>query len=129
MAIAGLVYLALAAWLTVAAAPFGDQVHYLLGADRLARGSLDGTLDAELFRSLVGVAPSDADVATHVVPSPLGPRTVQGYAVAALITPGWMAAGRLGAHVTIALVAAFASAQLFLLLRETVRDRRLAGAT
>src|SRR5207244_1048353 len=73
------VYAPLAAWLTVASLPFGDQVHYLLAADRLAHGSLDATIDAGMFRSLLGSDPSSADVATRVANAPLGPRTVRGH--------------------------------------------------
>src|SRR5690348_8162151 len=42
-------YTAMAAWLPVASAPFGDQVHYLLVADRLAHGSIATPPDVRLF--------------------------------------------------------------------------------
>ncbi|HET8568324.1 MAG TPA: hypothetical protein VFM93_04990, partial [Candidatus Limnocylindria bacterium] len=76
-----------------------------------------------------GVDPSAADAATHVAATAVGPRPVQGYLIPALIAPGWVALGRVGAELTIAVIAAVASAQVFLLLRETVRHRGLATAT
>ena len=122
------VYGALAAWVTVATAPYGDQVHYLLAADRLAHASVDATLDAELFRSLIGVPPSAEDAATHLVDTALGPRAIQGYAVPALLLPGWLLLGRLGASLVVALFAAWASLQTALLLRETA-PARVVGVT
>lgn len=116
------VYAPLAAWLTVASLPFGDQVHYLLAADRLAHGSLDATLDTTLFHSLLGSDPSSADVATHVANAPLGPRTVQGYVLPLLLLPGWVAAGRLGAELVVACLAAWTAYQTLLLVRETAGD-------
>jgi uncharacterized membrane protein len=74
-------YAALAAWHQAAALPLGDQVHYLLVADRLAHGSVDATLDADLFRRLSTLTASDFDTATHVFNTPLGPRAIQGYAI------------------------------------------------
>ena len=70
-------YAALAAWHQAAALPLGDQVHYLLVADRLAHGSVDATLDADLFRRLSTLTASDFDSATHVFNTPLGPRAIQ----------------------------------------------------
>jgi len=121
-------YAALAAWITIETAPYGDQVHYLLAADRLGHGRVDATLDADLFRSLIGVAPSAEDVATHLVDTALGPRAIQGYAVPALLLPGWLVAGRFGATLVVALFAAWASLQTALLFRETVLPR-VAGVT
>ena len=120
------VYAALAAWLNVSSLPFGDQVHYLLATDRLAHGSLDAFLDASLFRSLVGFEPGPADVATHVAQAPVGPRTVQGYALPLLLLPGWIAAGRFGAELVVALAAAWTALQAFELVRETTADERRA---
>ena len=114
-------YGALAVWLPAASLPLGDQVHYLLAADGLLRGSLDATLDAGLFRSILGIAPGPADVATHVADTPLGPRPIQGYAMPLLLLPGWALFGRLGAHLTMAAVAAWASYQTFLILRDLSR--------
>ncbi|MGH2379016.1 MAG: hypothetical protein ACRDGT_11135, partial [Candidatus Limnocylindria bacterium] len=114
-------YGALAAWLPAASLPFGDQVHYLLAAEQLRLGSLEAGGGAELFRSLVGFAPGPADVATHVADTPLGPRPIQGYALQLLLLPGWAVAGRLGAHLTMAAVAAWASWQTFLILRDLHR--------
>lgn len=111
-------YAPLAAWSTVSAAPYGDQVHYLLAADRLAQGSLDATIDPALFQSLIGAEAGPADAATHVIAAPAGQRSVQGPVFPALLVPGWLLGGSLGAHLVVALVAAAAAAQLWLLLRE-----------
>ena len=78
-------YAALAAWHQATALPLGDQVHYLLIADRLAHGSVDATLDADLFRRLSTLTASDFDSATHVFNTPLGPRAIQGYAFRTLL--------------------------------------------
>ena len=117
-AVAFALYAPLSAWSTVAAAPYGDQVHYLLAADRLAQGSLDATIDPALFRSLIGAEAGPADTATHVIAAPAGPRSVQGPVFPALLVPGWLLAGSLGAHLVVALIAAAVAAQLWLLLRE-----------
>src|SRR5437773_5933561 len=69
-------YAALAVWHQAAALPLGDQVHYLLIADRLAHRSFDATLDADLFRRLSTLTASDFDSATHVFNTPLGPRAI-----------------------------------------------------
>ena len=82
------VYVCIAAWHQAASLPLGDQVHYLLATDRLAHGSLDASIDPGLFRRLTTIDPSDADVATHIVNAPAGPRTVQGYALPLLLLPG-----------------------------------------
>ena len=122
-------YAPLAAWSTVAAAPFGDQVHYLLAADRLSKGSLDATIDPVLFRSLIGAEAGPADAATHVIAAPAGPRSVQGPAFPALLVPGWLLAGSLGARLVVAMVAAAAAAQLWLLLRELIASGGLRTTT
>ena len=128
-ALALAVYAPLAAWVTVSAAPYGDQIHYLLAADRLAHGSLDATIDAPLFRVLIGAEPGPLDTETHVVPAPAGPRSVQGPLLPALLLSGWALAGRLGAHLVVAVVAALAAAQLWLLLRESTRPGRAREVT
>jgi len=125
-------YAPLAAWVAASAAPYGDQVHYLLAAERLREGSLDATLDAALFRELIGAELTNADRATHEVASPAGPRSVQGLLLPALLLPGWILGGRVGAHLVVALIAALVSAQLWLLLREAAppgRPRQLAWLT
>ncbi len=121
----------LALWSGASTLAQGDQPHYLLVADRLVHGSVDvapayATPDA--FHALSGVDMSREDLETHAIETPRGLRPVQGYGLALLITPGWALAGRDGALLVIALVAAFASAQTYLLCRETVRDARLAHA-
>src|SRR5438477_1436794 len=120
-------YALLAGWHQAASLPLGDQVHYLLASDRLAHGSLDATIDPGLFRKLTTLDPTDADVATHVVNAPLGARTVQGYAIPLLLIPGWVAAGRFGAELVVALAAAWAATMTALILRDTVADPRLRG--
>jgi hypothetical protein len=126
-ALAFAVYACLAAWHQAASLPLGDQVHYLLATDRLAHGSLDATIDPGLFRKLATIDPSEADVATHVVNAPAGPRTVQGYALPLLLLPGWLIGGRFGAELVVALAAAWAAAMTALILRDTIADARLRG--
>src|SRR5438552_3739115 len=121
------VYVCLAEWHQAASLPLGDQVHYLLATDRLAHGSLDVSIDPGLFRKLTTIDPSDADVPTHVVNAPAGPRTVQGYALPLLLLPGWIVAGRFGAELVVALAAAWAAAMTALVLRDTVANVRLRG--
>jgi hypothetical protein len=121
-------YAALAAWHQAAALPLGDQVHYLLIADRLAHGSVDATIDPDLFRRLSTLTASDFDSATHVFNTPLGPRAIQGYAIPLLLVPGWLAAGRFGAELVVALFAALASVATALILRDTIASARLRGA-
>jgi hypothetical protein len=121
-------YAALAAWHQASALPLGDQVHYLLVADRLAHGTADATIDADLFRRLSTLTASDFDSATHVFNTPLGPRAVQGYAVPLLLVPGWLAAGRFGAELVVAIFAAVASVATALILRDTIASGRLRGA-
>jgi hypothetical protein len=121
------VYAGLAAWASIATGAYGDQVHYLMTADRIAKGSLDATVDGSIFFPLVGALPNAADRATHIVETALGPRAVQGYALPLLLAPGWALAGRLGAQLVVALFAAWASAQTALLLRETLPFARWRG--
>ncbi|HEY8825439.1 MAG TPA: hypothetical protein VIP07_11185 [Candidatus Limnocylindria bacterium] len=121
-------YAALAAWHQAAALPLGDQVHYLLVADRLAHGTVDATIDADLFRRLTTLTPSDFDSVTHIFNTPLGPREIQGYAVPLLLLPGWLAAGRLGAELVVAFFAALASVATALILRDTIASVRLRGS-
>jgi hypothetical protein len=122
-------YAALAAWHQAAALPLGDQVHYLLVADRLAHGSIDATINGELFRRLSTLTASDIDTATHVFNTPLGPRAIQGYTIPLLMTPGWLVAGRFGAELVLAVFAALASVATALILRDTIASVRLRGAT
>ena len=120
-------YAALAAWHQAAALPLGDQVHYLLVADRLAHGTIDATIDADLFRRLSTLTASDFDSVTHLFKTPLGPRAIQGYAIPLLLLPGWLAAGRFGAELVVAFFAALASVATALILRDTVTSVRLRG--
>jgi hypothetical protein len=121
------VYAGLAAWSAIAVAAYGDQVHYLIAADALTKGTVNVTLDSTIFFPLVGALPNAADRATHIVETALGPRTVQGYAMPFLLAPGWALAGRLGAELVCALFAAWASAQTALLLREVMPASRWRG--
>jgi hypothetical protein len=121
------VYAGVAAWSAIAEAAYGDQVHYLMAADRIAKGSADVTIDSTIFFPLVGALPNTEDRVTHIVDTPLGPRAVQGYAFPVLLVPGWVWGGRLGAQLICAAFAAWASAQTALLLRETVPFARWRG--
>ncbi len=124
-------YGAVAVWSGAATAAQGDQPHYLLAADRLARGSLDlapAYADDALFGALTGgLHFGPGDVETHVARAPVGDRLVQGYGLALLIAPGWAVWGKTGALLILALVAAFASLQTWQLCRETVDDARHAA--
>jgi hypothetical protein len=122
-------YSGLATWRVAASLPLGDQVFYLLAAERLVHGELDATIDPARFIALVGIPPQPSDVPTHVVNAPAGPRQIQGYALSALIAPGWLVAGELGATLVIAALAAWAAMQTWILLGETVPDPRIARAT
>jgi len=122
-------YSGIATWRVASSLPFGDQVFYLLAAERLVRGDLDATIDAARFTELLGIPPQPSDVPMHVANTPVGPRQIQGYALTALIAPGWLVAGELGATLVIAALAAFAALQAWLLLGEIVPDPRLARAT
>jgi len=122
-------YSGLATWRVASSLPLGDQVFYLLAADRLTHGDLDATIDAARFQDLVGIPPQPSDIPTHVANTPVGPRQIQGYALSALIVPGWIVAGQLGATLVIAAIAAWAAMQTWLLLGETVPDARVARGT
>jgi hypothetical protein len=122
-------YGGIATWRVAASLPLGDQVFYLLAADRLTHGSLDATIDAARFKDLVSIAPQPSDVPMHVANSPVGPRQIQGYLLSALIAPGYIVAGQLGATLVIAVMAAWAAMQTWILLGETVPDPRVARLT
>lgn len=122
-------YSGIATWRVASSLPLGDQVFYLLAADRLTHGDLDATIDAARFQELVGIPPQPSDVPMHVANTPVGPRQIQGYALSALIVPGWIVAGQLGATLVIAALAALAAMQTWLLLGETVPDARVARGT
>ncbi len=119
-------YAPLAGWRVAASLPLGDQVFYLLSAERLAHGSLDASIDPRRFFELLGIPPQPIDAATHVADAPAGPRLVQGYALPALLAPGWLLGGEVGATLVVALFAAWAATQTWLLLGETVPDQRAA---
>jgi hypothetical protein len=119
-------YAPLAGWRVAASLPLGDQVFYLLSAERLAHGSLDASIDPKRFFELIGIPPQPIDAATHVIDAPTGPRTVQGYAMPAILAPGWLLGGEVGATLVIVLIAAWATTQTWLLLGETTEDRRVA---
>ncbi len=119
-------YAPLAGWRVAASLPFGDQVFYLTSAERLAHGSLDATIDPLRFFQILGVPPQPVDTQTHVIDAPAGPRLIQGYALPALVMPGWLLGGEVGATLVIALFAAWAALQTWLLLGETVADARTA---
>lgn len=122
-------YSGLATWRVAASLPLGDQVFYLLAADRLTHGDLDATIDPARFMDLLGIPPQPSDVPMHVANTPVGPRQIQGYVLSALIIPGWVVAGQLGATLVIAALAAWAAMQTWLLLGETVPDPRVARVT
>ena len=111
-------------WAGAATAAQGDQPHYLLAADRLAKGSLDlapAYANDSLFGVLTGgLRFGPGDVETHVARTPVGDRLVQGYGLALLVTPGWALLGKTGALLVMALVAAFTSLQTWRLCRETI---------
>jgi hypothetical protein len=119
-AVAFCFYAPLAGWRVAASLPFGDQVFYLLSAERLAHFDLDASIDPTRFFELLGVEPNGIDQLTHVADAPAGPRLVQGYALPALLAPGWLAGGEVGATLVIALCAAWTSLQTWRLLDETV---------
>lgn len=122
-------YSGIATWRVAASLPLGDQVFYLLAADRLAHGDLDATIDPGRFSALVGIPPQPSDVPMHIANAPTGPRQIQGYALSALIAPGWAVAGELGATLIVAALAAWAATQTWLLLGETVPESRVARGT
>src|SRR4051812_28694551 len=112
-------YAPLAGWRVAASLPFGDQVFYLLSADRLTHLDLDATIDPSRFFQLLGVEPNGIDALTHLVDAPAGARLIQGYALPAVLAPGWLVGGEVGATLVIALFAAWASLQTWRLLDET----------
>jgi hypothetical protein len=122
-------YSGIATWRVATSLPFGDQVFYLMAAERLTQGDLDATIDPERFMALLGIPPQPSDVPMHVANAPTGPRQIQGYVLSALIAPGWLLAGELGATLIIAALAAWAAMQIWLLLGETMSDPRIARAT
>lgn len=126
LALAFSFYAPLAGLRSAASLPFGDQVFYLLSAERLGQGSIDATIDAQRFTEIIGVPPQPVDAATHVIDAPAGPRLVQGYALPALLLPGWLLGGEVGATLVVALFAAWASLQTWLLIGETLPGSRLA---
>lgn len=116
-----------ALWSGAATAAQGDQPHYLLAADALVHGSFDlmpEYADPARFSALSLTPLTTADLDTHVVASSRGGRLVQGYALSALIAPGWAVAGRAGALFVIAALAALLSLQVFRLCVETIGDGR-----
>lgn len=120
-ALAFLFYAPLAGWRVAASLPLGDQVFYLLAAERLAQGTLDASIDPQRFLDLLGIAPAEIDRLTHVADTAVGARLVQGYALPTLLVPGWVSGGEVGATLVIALFAAWTATQTWLLLGETVR--------
>ena len=112
-------------WSGVATAAQGDQPHYLLAADALAHGSVDlgpEYAPPDRFTALSGSPLDRADIETHVMVPERGGRLVQGYALSALIAPGWAIGGRAGALLVMALIGALCSVQLLRLCLETVGD-------
>jgi hypothetical protein len=121
------VYAGVASWSAIAEAAYGDQVHYLMAADRIAKGSVDVTVDSTIFFPLVGALPNTEDRVTHIVETPRGPRAAQGYAFPLLLVPGWLWGGRLGAQLICAAFAAWTSAQNAFLLRDVLPFSRWRG--
>src|SRR5712692_6207364 len=119
-------YAGLGAWRVASSLPLGDQVFYLLAADRVAHGDFDARIDEGRFFRVLGIPPTPSDTATHVVNAPAGPRLIQGYAFPALLAPGWVAAGELGATLIVALFAAWTAMQTWLLLGELLPGSRVA---
>lgn len=123
-------YAPLAVWSGAATSAQGDQPHYLLAAAALARGSVDLApeyADPRAFTLLSGTPLTHADIETHLAHTPRGERLIQGYGLAALLSPGSALAGKTGALLVMALVGAVVSVQLLLLCRETVADAAAAG--
>jgi hypothetical protein len=103
----------------------GDQAHYLLAAEALRRGTVDvagAYADPALYERLAQQSLSDADRDAHVIASPNGSRLIQGYGLPLALLPGWTADGLAGALGTMALIAAFASAQTQRLARHIAGD-------
>ena len=126
-----LFYAPLAIWSGAATSAQGDQPHYLLAADAVARGSVDlgpEYADPRTFSRLSGTPLEHADIETHAAHTPRGERLVQGYGLAAVLAPGWALAGRNGALLVMALIGAVVSVQMLLLCRETIADASAAGS-
>ena len=120
-----LFYAPLALWSGAAAAAQGDQPHYLLAADALTRGTADLApeyADPSRFEALALTPLGRGDTDTHVVAPERGGRLVQGYALSALVAPGWAVAGRAGALLVMAIIGALLSVQLLLFCVETAGD-------
>ena len=119
-------YAPFASWTIVTAYAQGDQPHFLLASESLRRGSLDLTplyTDGTLFTQLSGAPPTPDDLETHSLALPAGTRLPQGYVFPVLLLPGWIVAQRLGAELTMALIAAIAAGVAFALMRDVAHDR------
>ena len=124
-AISVVAYAAIAMWGLVGMAAQGDQPHYLLAAEALRNGTTDVDVayaDAQRYESLAQQPLTDEDRATHLVTVRGGSRLLQGYGLPLVLLPGWSIAGRAGAVLTIALIAAYASAQTQRLARDVAGD-------
>lgn len=108
-------YASVGLWSGAASAAQGDQPHYLLAADALAHGSADLApeyRDPARFTALAKTPLGPGDIETHVVVPERGGRLVQGYALSAIVAPGWAVGGRDGALLVMALLGALCSVQL-----------------
>jgi len=126
-----LFYAPLAIWSGAATSAQGDQPHYLIAANALARGSVDvgpDYADPRLFVRLAGTPLSPTDIDTHVVQTASGGRALQGYGLPAMLAPAWAFSGKNGALLILAFVGAIVSVQMLLLCRETTRDAAASGA-
>lgn len=118
-------YASVGLWSGAASSAQGDQPHYLLAADALAHGTAD--LNAEYrdpagFTALAKTPLGPVDVETHVAAPERGGRLVQGYALSAIVAPGWALGGRNGALLVMALIAALCSVQLLRFCVEVAGD-------
>ena len=119
-------YAPFASWTLVTSYAQGDQPHFLLAAEALRRGSLDLTPlydDGTLFAALSGAPPTPDDLETHALALPAGTRLPQGYVFPLVLLPGWALAGRLGAEIVAAAIAAVAAGVAFVLMRDVAGDR------
>ena len=124
-AICFVAYAAIAMWGLVGMAAQGDQPHYLLAAEALRNGTIDVDVayaDPQRYESLAQQPLSDEDRTTHLVTVGGGSRLLQGYGLPAVLLLGWAIGGRAGAVLTIALIAAYASAQTQRLARDVAGD-------
>lgn len=131
-ALAFVLYAAVASWDLSGMFAQGDQAHYILAAESLRAADLDikhAYIDLDRYRALTGQRLTEEGIGQHVVDAPAGPRLIQGYGLPLLILPGWTLAGRLGVTLTMAALAALASAAVFLLLRDLCGDARQARLT